>query len=596
MQPTPANQPVPIPERPPFDKLQKIGGRLLGRALPYRATIAVGFVALCGASAISLAFPNLVRYFLNGKPPQEIVRDLPFITAALVGLFLLQAVCFYTRHYCFAATGFRIGAELRKELFGSLLNQDIAFFDRTRVGDHLSRLSADVQVVQSALTVNVSVALRYLLQAVGGAVLMATISIKLTLIILLVVPLIIVASKSWGKRLRALSRAIQNELGNANVIADEGLSAVRVVRIFAGAAHEEARFGAAVERVLSRGLERTRFAAFFSSSMVFVVHSSIALVLWFGGTLVLRSELSFWDLTAFILYCVIVAVSFGFLINVFDEFLHAVGAGERIFEVLDSKPEVITPAHPESPRADSPVHLSFDRVAFAYPGRLDVPVLKEISFEMRRGETVAVVGPSGAGKSTIAALAARFYDPQSGTVRYGEVPLPRLDLETLRRDISLVSQDTQVFSVSIRENIRYGRIGATDAEVEETAARANIDAFVRALPQGYDTLVGDRGVQLSGGQRQRLAIARAILKDPKLLILDEATSALDSENEQLVQQALQVLMKDRTTMIIAHRLSTVQHADQVLVLQEGRICQQGTHEQLLRTPGLYKTLVEYQLL
>jgi ATP-binding cassette subfamily B protein len=333
--------------------------------------------------------------------------------------------------------------------------------------------------------------------------------------------------------------------------------------------------------------------------MVFILHSSIAAMFFYGTQLVLRAELSAGDLTAFILYGVIVAVSFGFLLNVFDEFMHAVGAGERIFQVLDSKPAITSPT-PTSltpgTTVSSQVEVEFRSVTFSYPSRSEVPVLKGVSLTIGEGQTTAIVGPSGAGKSTVSLLIPRFYDPSAGQVLFGGTDVRALNLRSLREQIAVVSQDSHLFSATLAENIRYGKRDATDDEVRKAAAAAQLAEFVASQPDGFNTVVGSRGVQLSGGQRQRVAIARAILRDPKFLILDEATSALDSENEHLIQAALTALMQGRTTLIIAHRLSTVQHAHQVLVMQEGQIVQRGTHQSLIEQPGLYRTLVEHQML
>jgi ATP-binding cassette subfamily B protein len=486
--------------------------------------------------------------------------------------------------------------DLRAQLFSSTIEQDISFFDSSRVGDLLSRLGSDTELVQRALTINISVALRYFIQVLGGIALMLIISVKLTVLIVMLIPIVIIGSMFWGKKLRILSKRMQAELGEASVIAEESVTSVRTVRVFAGESHEISRYGKAIQTALKTGLSRTSLAAMFSSSMVFVMHSAIALVVWYGGHLVQSGELSVGDLTGFLLYCVIVAVSFGFLANTWVEFMQAVGASERIFEIVDQKATIISPLSPKPIPKAHEAALTFSDVTFAYPSRPAYDVLKQVSFQISPGETVALVGPSGAGKSTIASLIPRFYDPSGGEICYGGVPLNQLSLTELRNEISIVAQQPQVFSCSIGENIRYGRVEASQIEIESAAQAANIHSFIESLPKGYDTLVGDKGIQLSGGERQRLAIARALLKNPSFLILDEATSALDSENEHLVQQALERLMENRSCLVIAHRLSTVQHADAVHVLKDGSICQTGTHQDLLAQPGIYQRLVQHQLL
>ena len=561
----------------------------------------LGLIALTFGSGINLVFPYIIRSILNQEYGLSLSSHLLPMTLGLIALFALQAVFFYYRHLFFQMAGYRVVAKLRNDLYAAIVKQDIAFFDASRVGDLLSRLSADTQLVQRAVTINVSVGLRYILQVVGGVAMMLYISWKLSVLILLLIPLIVGASYFWGKRLGALSKLMQGELARANVVAEESIGAIRTVRIFGGERDERARYAEANAAALHYGAARTRVAALFSSSMVFLQHSGIALSIWYGGELVLRGTLSIGDLTGFLLYCVVVAVSFGFLVGAWEEFMQAVGASERIFEILDSPPVVVTPTAPiaiparEAIAADTPC-VEFRHVTFAYPSRAELPVLSDISFTIPDGKSVALVGPSGGGKSTVAALISRFYDPQQGSILYRGVPLPDLALEDLRNEMSAVPQQPQVFSVSIRENIAYGRPSASSDDVVAAAKAAHIFDFAQSLPQGLDTLVGDRGVQLSGGERQRIAIARAILKDPKILILDEATSSLDSENEQLVQNALAALMRGRTSLVIAHRLSTVQHADLVLVLKGGAIIQRGTHHDLMREEGLYRSFVAHQLI
>lgn len=571
-------------------------GRVLALAYPHRWTLAVGFVALIFASGINLLFPYLIRQLLNDELGISLEQDLSLIALGLIGLFAFQALFFYIRHYTFQSVGYRAVAEVRKMLFEAIIRQDIAYFDSARVGDLLSRLSSDTQLVQRAVTINVSVALRYTLQVLGGTALMFYISPQLSMVIVVLIPLVVLSSIYWGRRLRKLSRSMQQEFGAASASAEESIGAIRTVRIFSSIEREAQRYGKKIEEALQLGIARAHFAALFSSSMVFVMHSSIAVILWYGGVLIVNQTLSVGDVTAFLLYGVIVAASFGFLAGVWEEFMQAVGAAERIFEIVDRASALPVPARPAELPPDAPASVEFQSVTFAYPGRADVTVLRDLSFKISAGETVAFVGPSGAGKSTIAALVPRFYDPQAGKVLFSGVNVAELSLEDLRSRISIVAQEPQVFSVSIADNISYSRPGASREEIVQAAEAANIREFIESLPDGYDTLVGERGVQLSGGQRQRVAIARALLKDPSFLILDEATSALDSENEALVQQALERLMEKRTTLIIAHRLSTVQHADRVIVLRNGGIEQIGSHQTLVAEPGLYQTLVQHQLL
>ena len=573
--------------------------RVLKLALQHKKTLLIGFVALTLGSAINLLFPYLIRQILNGELGLDLERDINRIAMLLIFLFLVQASFFYLRHFCFSAAGYRIVAELRRSVFNALMRQDIAFFDRRQSGDLLSALTSDTEHVQRAVTINISVALRYFLQVVGGTILMFVISPRLALVMLVILPVCILISFAWGRKLRGLSKKMQTELGGANSIAEEALGAMRTVSIFAGADYETKRYKSAIDQSLETGISRCHTAAMFSSTMVFLMHGGIVCALWYGSTLVFSGNITIGDLTAFALYCVIVAVSFGFLANVWDEFMKAVGASERLFEILDSEPKITSPLAKKEPvisESDGNKTLAFSKVSFSYPTRTQVSALDDISFEVKEGETIALVGPSGAGKSTIAALIPRFYDACSGKILYKGIPLTDWSLRQLRSRISMVSQEPQIFSVSIRDNISYGDQDSSRERIETAAKAANVHEFACKLPQGYDTIAGSRGILLSAGQRQRIAIARAILKDPELLILDEATSNLDSENEQAVQQAINHLMHGRTTLIIAHRLSTVQHADKVLVIKDGRIFQEGTHSSLMQVSGLYQNLVEHQLL
>lgn len=562
----------------------------------HKRELILGLIALALGSGINLFFPYFIRLLLNGRFGFSLNEDLGKISIALILLFAVQALFFYFRHYFFYVVGYKVVTTLRNKLFAALMAQDVAFFDSSRVGDLLSRLSSDTNMLQRAVTRNISVALRYLLQVVGGIGLMLYISVKLSLVIILLVPVSVIAGIMWGKRLRSYSKKMQEEIGEATVIAEESVGAAKLVKIFAGGNYEVSRYARAIDSALRTGIARTKIAASFSSSMVFLLHSSLAIILWYGGYLTLQKELTIGDLTGFLLYGVIVSVSFAFLANVWDEFMQALGAADRVFEIIDHKPHVLNTSNPVKLPSHTTGTVCFQNVCFSYPSRPQNQALHNISFKIPEGSSLALVGPSGAGKSTIASLIPRFYDPDSGVIRYCDIDLRKLDLEELRTEISVVQQNPQVFSLSIGDNIHYGRLDASEEEIIEAAKAANIHDFIMNLPKGYDTPVGDRGVQLSGGEKQRVAVARAILKNPKFLILDEATSALDSENEYLVQQALERLMVKRSTLIIAHRLSTVQNADKVLVIKEGQISQSGSHSTLLKEDGLYKTLVAHQLL
>jgi len=588
-------------EKPKFDgpkpSLKKLAPRILQFARPQALLLTGGFIALILASGINLLFPWLIKELLNGNTGLSLKDNLQTVAIVLVGLFFVQALFFYVRHLMFHKAGYRVVADIRRKLYASMVGQDISFFDREKVGDLLSRLSSDTQVLQRAVTVNLSVAARYLFQVVGGVILMMLISPALSLSILAVVPLMIVAGAVWGKKLRLISKNMLEKTGEASTAAEESLGSIKTVRAFTGESRETDRYSEAVNQALDFGIARSRFGALFSSTMVFIMHSTIAVILCFGIQKVLSGDMSEGDLIAFVLYSGIVSVSFVFLLGVWDDFMSALGAGDRIFAVLDEIPLVSSPQNAlEIPKVHSSGLVEFEDVSFQYPSRPELSVLQGLSLRIEEGETVALVGPSGAGKSTIAALIPRFYDPAEGIISFKGVELKQLSTCSLREDIAVVEQNPQVFSVSVRENILYGKPDATDAELIQAIKSANLEEFIDRLPEGLDTLVGNRGIRLSGGEKQRLAIARALIKNASLLILDEATSSLDSVNEQLVQQALETLMKGKTCLIIAHRLSTVQHADKVLVLRNGQIVEEGTHSSLLAEDGLYKNLVNHQLL
>lgn len=577
--------------------MRRVVPRVLALALPHWRPLAVGMLALFGASGINLLFPALIRVVLNGTWGLSLERDLVPMGLSLAALVSAQSLLVFIRHISFANAGQRIARQLRGDLHAALLRQDIAYFDRSRVGDLLSRLGSDVEVVQRTVTANISVLLRHTVQALGGLVLMCAISGRLALIVFVLVPVFVGCGRIWGRKLRLLAREVQRALGEANVVAEEGLAAIRTVRAFNGAAHERERFGEATKRAEATALRRIRQAALMNGALSFVLNGSIVFAIVLGGSLVARGEMQPGDLAAFLLYAAIVAMSATMLAGAWDDLTQGAGAADRVFDILDKEPEVeAVLGSGVTADAGVPRDLELRSVSFRYPSRPDALALDGVTFAVPAGSTLALVGPSGAGKSTIASLVSRFYDPSEGEIRYAGLSLREWDLQAFRSEIAVVQQQPQVFSLSIGENIRFGRLDAADDEIREVAVAASLDAFIMSLPRGYDTPVGDKGVLLSGGERQRLAIARALLRNPRLLILDEATSALDSENERLVQAALERLKAGRTTLVIAHRLSTVQHADQVVVLESGRICERGTHTELMQLGGLYASYVRHQML
>ncbi len=569
--------------------------RILALARPEVPTLALATVALLIGSGMSLAYPQALRILVDAVLEQSDPSGLDGAAAVLLVLFFVQAVFTALRAWLFTQAGERIVARLRTQVFSRILKQDIAFFDATRTGELTSRLASDTSVLQNTVSVNLSMALRYIVGAIGGVALLLWTSPTLTGVALLVVPVVAAGAALLGRRIQKLSAEVQDALARSNEVAEEAIGGVRTVRSFAAEQAEIKRYGDQVESSYQLAAKRAFAIGTFNGVAGFAGYAAVALVVWYGGRLVLADQMSVGDLTAFLLYTLMVAFSLGAMVGLYSDFMRATGASARVFDLLDQTGPIegtprATVATPERMRGD----VVLDGVAFAYPTRPDAPVLTGLDLHIEPGEVVALVGPSGAGKSTIAALLARMYDPQHGAVRIDGAPIAELDPSALRRQIGLVAQEPILFATSIADNIRYGRPTATDDEVRAAAVAANADGFVSAFPDGYQTRVGERGVRLSGGQKQRVAIARALLKDPPILVLDEATSALDAESEHLVQEALERLMQGRTTLIIAHRLSTVRAADRVVVLDGGKVAESGTHDDLIQRRGLYRRLVERQ--
>jgi ATP-binding cassette subfamily B protein len=567
--------------------------KLLALVRPHTGLFTLGMLALGGGAAINLLFPQILGRLASPAYWNAIQTSLTSVAGAIVALFALQGVCFYFRSYLFGIIGQRVVADLREKLYNALIVRPIEFFDAERTGDLVSRLSSDTVMIQDAVSIKLSVFIRYALQVLVGLVLMCLISLRLTAAIVIVLPVIIGLSLVLGARLRRYSKLQQTALARSSSVAEETFSGARVVKAFTREPYEMERYRAANAETLRHGLSRTKISAFFSSFVSFILNAAIVVVVAYGVHLVGASRLDISQLTAFLMYGVIVAVSFAFVAGGYGDFVQALGACERVFELAGLPP----PPAPASPRRLAPAwrgDVHFENVAFAYPTRAELSVLRGISLELKPGSKTALVGPSGAGKSTLVNLLLGFYAPTSGNILAGDIPLAEIDIEAFRKRVALVPQDVQLFGVSIAENLRYGKSDASNAELEDACRKSNILDFIRTLPQGFDTAVGERGVQLSGGQKQRIAIARAMLRDPALLILDEATSALDSENEFLIQSALETLMAGRTALIIAHRLSTVKNCDVVAVLGEGRVVQQGAPARLAAEEGPYRRMVERQ--
>lgn len=569
--------------------------RVLRLAALEKKKLALGFIFLVLSSAALLVYPQIIQRMIDQALRAGEIGSLQNGMSLILAIFVVQAGAGALRYYYFTIAGEQIVARLRSNLYTAIVNQEIAFFDERRTGELLSRLSADATVLQNAVSVNISMLTRNLGAAVGGIALLVYTSPKLALGLLLALPPLALGTAGFGRRIRVLSRQFQDALAETGNIAEETLAGIRTVRSFAQEQSESRRYSKAVQAALLLARKRISFIAVFTAAASLMGYLAIVGVLYYGSCLVIAKELSIGELTSFFLYTMTVAISVATLGSLWTDFMAATGAGRRIFEILDRVPAM------QSTGGMSPQKIAgeicFQSVSFRYPARADVEVLKKIQFALRPGESVALVGPSGSGKSTIAALLSRFYDPSGGRITLDGLDILDLNPHWLRLQVGTVAQDPVLMSSSILSNIRYGKEEATLSEVEAVAKAANADQFIRAFPDGYETVVGERGVQLSGGQRQRVAIARAMLKDPRILVLDEATSALDAESEHLVKEALDRLMVGRTTLVIAHRLSTVRAADRIMVMDRGEIVQVGRHEELMRDQeGVYYKLVYLQTL
>jgi ATP-binding cassette subfamily B protein len=561
---------------------------------PHRA-LAIGWLVFLGlSSGASLTLPLAFRHIIDkgfGHASQTAINET-FI--ALFGVALVLAVATAARYFCITLLGERALASLRQTLYAQVIRLDVAFFERSRVGELLSRLSADTEVVQALIGSGVSVALRSVVMLLGASAMMVWTAPSLAGLTALVIPAVMLPILVFGRRVQKLSRASQDRLADAAAIANETLNASTAVKAYARENIESTRYSHAILRALATARRRIGMRALLTMAVIVLVFGAITLVLWAGARHVLTGTLDPGVLGQFVLYAVFAAGSVAGLSEVWGDVLRAAGAMERLGELLDERPEIVAPAQPLALPRPITGALRFDGVSFHYPSRPDAPALHDFTLDVRPGETVALVGPSGAGKSTVFSLLLRFYDPQGGRISIDGIDLRAVTLDDLRGAIALVPQETVIFSGSAADNIRFGRDGASDEEVHDAARAAEAHDFISALHDGYQAEMGERGVRLSGGQRQRIAIARAILRDAPLLLLDEATSALDAQSEAAIQQALERLEKGRTTLVIAHRLATVQRADRIVVLDGGRIVAQGTHESLLAEGGLYAELARLQ--
>jgi len=560
----------------------------------YRGRAVLALISLTVAALTTLLVPVAVRRLIDfGFTPDGIALINSYFSV-MIAVVAVLALASASRYYLVMTIGERIVADLRRDVFGHLLSLSPSFFDSARSGELISRLTADTTQIKSAVGASVSIALRNLLMFFGAAAMMVITSPRLSGFVLLAIPLIVLPLVAFGRWVRRLSRNAQDTLADASAYASELVGAIRTVQAYTGERVAQTRFGGEVEHAYEAARTSTQARAVLTAVIIFIVFTSVVAILWVGSHDVLTGAITPGRLGQFVLYTAFAAAGLGQLSEVWGEVSAASGAAERLFEIMRVTPEIMTPAVPRALPVPARGDVGFENVSFAYPMRPDALAVDHVSFVVKAGEKVAIVGPSGAGKSTLFHLLLRFYDPASGTISVDGVPVKAADPKEVRARIALVPQDSVVFATSARENIRFGRPEATDAEVERAAELAHATEFIRRLPGGFETQLGERGVMLSGGQRQRIAIARAILRDAPLLLLDEATSSLDAESETLVQTALEELMRQRTTIVIAHRLATVLSCDRILVMEQGRIVEQGTHASLVAANGLYARLARLQ--
>lgn len=565
--------------------------RLLSYLAGYKLRLLAATIGLVFAAALSLVFPAVIQQVVDSVFSDADVALLDAITLALLAVFLLRSLASFVQTYNMNYVGEKIVVDMRCQLYAHLQTLSLRYYADRRVGELISRLSSDVTVVRTVLTGNIATVLQQALTLIGAVAVMFWLNWRLTLFIIVLMPLVVVVGTVLGRAIQRTSTRVQDELAGATVVAEEVLQNIREVKSFVREQYEINRFASAIDLAFRAAVKLLTVRSVFGPIIAFIAFSGLALILWFGGREVLDGRLTAGELIAFLIYGLTVAGSFAGVIGVYSQLQEALGATKRVFEILDTQPDVQDAPHAHKLE---PVQgtIALRSLSFAYEA--EQVVLRDINLEIAAGEVIALVGPSGAGKSTLFNLIPRFYDPDSGAILVDGCDIRQVTQASLREQIGIVPQETLLFGGSIRENILYGKLAASETELVAAARSANAHDFISQLPRGYDTVVGERGIKLSGGQRQRVAIARALLKDPAILLLDEATSSLDSESEQLVQEALGRLMRNRTTLIIAHRLSTVRVANRIAVLDAGRIIELGTHADLLAARGLYARLYAMQ--
>lgn len=571
--------------------LSKLGG-IFQFLMPYKGAFFLGLIFLVFSSLTLLTFPFVAGKLIDTAQGTDwIVSDINSIALILVGILAVQSIFSFFRVWLFALVSERSMRDIRLALYSRMVRLPMTFFDKRRTGELISRITSDVSMLQDTFSVTLAELFRQVVTLVAGVIFLMVNTPKLTLFMLATFPVLVVIAMVFGRFIRKLSKSTQDELAAANVIVEETLQSISTVKSFVGEAFESARYGGGLNRVVGVALRAAKYRGAFISFIIFALFGGIVAVMWYGASLVSSGDMSVGELVSFVLYTTFIGGSIAGLGDIYGQVQKAIGSSERVLEILEEEPESVIGAVATNFQGK----IAFSQVGFHYPTRPEMEVLKDLTFHVNPGEKVALAGHSGAGKSTIIQLLMRFYEVQKGAIQVDDRHLDEWNLENLRSHIGMVPQEVLLFGGSIRENISYAKPGATEEEIILASKKANAWQFISRFPEGLDTLVGERGVKLSGGQRQRVAIARAILKDPSILILDEATSSLDAESEHLVQEALDELMKGRTTIIIAHRLATIRKVDRIYVLSDGEIVEQGNHTDLLsREDGFYANLVRLQ--
>jgi subfamily B ATP-binding cassette protein MsbA len=565
---------------------------ILKYAKPYIKSLIFAFLCLALTSLINLVLPLIVRNMINAMIVLKNNEMLDSLAWDLIIIIGLQAAFAVTHNYIFGFVGHRMTTDFRIEFFSHIQSLSLRFFQERRVGEILSRMSNDISVIQNALVTIPVALLRQSITLLGALAIILYLNWKLTGLILLILPPLMIFARVFGRRLKVFSEKLQDQVAQAVVVLEEVMSSIKIVKSFTREPYERNRFQEKIETAFERAVDKLKISAFFGPFILGLTFLVSALLIWYGGYQVMQGATTPGELAAFFLYALIIAGPIGTFVRLYTQIQEARGAIQRVYEILDTEPIVQNPENPVS-LENITGSIQFENVSFGYQ---DTGVIHDVSFDVLPGQTVALVGPSGAGKSTIIKLLLRFFDPNSGTIRLDGHDIRTLDRKSFLSQIGLVPQETLLFGGTVRENILYGKLDATEAELEEAAQKANAHEFITNMEKGYDTIVGEKGTKLSGGERQRIAIARAILKDPKILVLDEATSSLDNRSESLIQEGLETLMAHRTTFIVAHRLSTIHKADQIIVLDKGCIVETGQHENLMNNKGLYHTLYTMKML